>query len=633
MSDTFPLAARLRAMDDTRLSAAIRARELRPGGIKDFFDLAEGLLDRASVQQQLTHLDRGTLATIAAIAELGPRAGAVGAAEIAALLAAYAEPPSVADVSTRVATAVSRLLADVETAGDGTESFTVYDSVAEQMRSWPAFGLPGLAELATALPLVAVDTVPETELRFIDRVASERAFAATTSIAELLVELEREPARELAKGGIALPDTKRLANAMAVDLPGVGRLLAVAADASLVAREAGSWLITDAGGTWLTESSGTRWRALVAGWFETLPADIRALLGERSHSLWGSGLRRFVDWLYPAGGDWMDERVAAYTGAAELLGITANHAPSSPGLALFGEGLDAAATAMTPLLPREVEKVYLQHDLSIVAPGPLTPRVDGRLRSIADAESRALASSYRVSASSINRAMASGETAESLREFLAAISLSGIPQPLDYLISEASTRYGLLRAGEVTRGRSHDDSARSYVRSDDSGLLDTLFVDQNLSVLGFTRVDGPRLVSRLPLETVFWNLSDARYPVAAETAAGEIVALRRRRHARQAVPGTADPIVELLERLRLAGEPEPAEAADAWLARQLDTAIKGKAALTVSVTMPNGTIVDYQLEPTSVAGGRLRARDRRSAIERTLPLSSITRVAPADDAP
>ncbi|MCY7326791.1 MAG: hypothetical protein LH605_11775, partial [Microbacteriaceae bacterium] len=74
-------------------------------------------------------------------------------------------------------------------------------------------------------------------------------------------------------------------------------------------------------------------------------------------------------------------------------------------------------------------------------------------------------------------------------------------------------------------------------------------------------------------------------------------------------------------------------AADAWLARQLDTAIRLKAALTVSVTMPNGTVVDYQLEPTSIAGGRLRARDRRSAIERTLPLSSITRVAPATDLP
>ena len=634
MSDTFSLATRLRAIDNARLAAAARAREIRVSGIKDFFDFAEALLDRAAVQQQLTHLDRGTLATIAAIAELGSRSGGSTAAEVAALLDSYAEAPPDSDIAMRATTAVSLLLADSETDAAGIERFTAYDSVAEQVRSWPAFGLPGLPELAAGLPLAALEPAAETELRFIDRVASERAFAATTGITELLVELEREPARELAKGGIALPDTKRLANAMAVDLAGVGRLLAIADDAGLVAREGGSLLITDAGGAWLMESSGARWRTLAAGWYERLPADIRRLLGERSRSLWGAGLRRFVDWLYPAGGDWMDERIAAYTGAAELLGITANHAPSSPGLALFSTGLDAAQTAMAPLLPREVEQVYLQHDLSIVAPGPLTPQVDGRLRSLADAESRSLASSYRVSASSMNRAMAAGESAASVREFLTAISLTGIPQPLDYLITEASARYGLLRAGALPERNIGDArEEKSYVRSDDAQLLDTVLVDQNLSVLGFTRVASDRLVSRFPLETVFWNLSDARYPVAAENSDSEIVALRRRRHARSAGAIGPDPIEELIERLRLGGDSEPEEAADAWLARQLDTAIRLKAALTVSVTMPNGTVVDYQLEPTSIAGGRLRARDRRSAIERTLPLSSIARVSPAADAP
>ena len=45
--------------------------------------------------------------------------------------------------------------------------------------------------------------------------------------------------------------------------------------------------------------------------------------------------------------------------------------------------------------------------------------------------------------------------------------------------------------------------------------------------------------------------------------------------------------------------------------------------------MPNGDDVDYQLEPASMGGGRLRARDRKSDIERTLPLSSIVSVGPA----
>lgn len=631
MSDTLSLARRLRALDDDALARAIRRRRVRPGPVKDFFDLAEALLDRASIQRQLSRLDRGTLAVIAAIADAGhgrsDRTATVD--DVVAVLGRYDEAPTRADVDHRIAAAVELLLVEEE-AG----RVAAFDSVAEQLRSWPAFGLPGLPALASANPPTVLRPVAETETRFIDRVASERAFASTTEVAELLVELEREPARELARGGIALPDTKRLANAMAVDLGSVARLVKVADDAHLLARESGSWMITDAGGAWLLESSGERWRRLVAGWVERIPADIRAMMAERGHFLWGDGLRHLIAWLYPAGGEWLDRRVAEYSDEAEALGITANQAPSGPGTVLLIEGADAAARAMAPLLPREVEQVYLQHDLSVVAPGPLAPSVDYRLRSLADVENRALASSYRVSTSSMNRAMAAGETADTVRQFLGGISLTGIPQPLDYLIGEAANRYGLLRAGQID-GASDPSGpgarARSYLRSDDSALLDAIAVDQNLSAIGLTGAGDHRLESRYPLDTVFWVLSDARYPVAAENGAGEIVALRRRRHARAASDPGLDPVDDLVARLRVGSDADPDEPTDAWMARQLDIAIRGRAAVTVSVRMPDDSVIEYQLEPTSVAGGRLRARDRRSAIERTLPLASIVGLGPAAD--
>ena len=91
---------------------------------------------------------------------------------------------------------------------------------------------------------------------------------------------------------------------------------------------------------------------------------------------------------------------------------------------------------------------------------------------------------------------------------------------------------------------------------------------------------------------------------------------------------SANPIDALIERLRIGSEAEGDETDQAWLVRQLDVAIKARASLTVSVTMPGGSVVDYQLEPTSVGGGRMRARDKKSAIERTLPLSSIAGIAP-----
>lgn len=629
MSDTLELSTRLRTADDPTLIAVCVEREIRASGIKDFFDLAEALLDKASIQTQLSRLDRGTLAAIALLSEARTP---MTSQQVTDALAAV-HPDDAAPLATEVAAhlhhaAALFLLHPGSQAGTHPDAATVtpYRAVAEQLQSWPAFGLPGLSELASSAP-AALEPVPAVDGRFVDRIASERAFASTSEITELLSELEREPARELARGGVALPDAKRLANAMSVDLTSVAKLLAIAADSGLAAREAGAWLITDAGGTWLLDSSGGRWRELARGWLDRLPRDIRSLLGERSHALWGDGFRTFLEWLYPAGGEWINDRIERHTEAAEVLGITANQAPSHPGTLLFSEGPDAAAAAMTALFPSEVEKVYLQHDLSVVAPGPLTPRVDHRLRSLADVESRALASSYRVSTSSLNRALASGETADTVRAFLTEISLTGIPQPLDYLISEAARRYGLLRVGALDGYGEH--RAMSYLRSDDDTLITTVLVDQNLSSLGFLR-ENDRLLSRFPSDTVFWTLSDARYPVAAEDAERRIVSLRRRRHAKPSVAASADPLRDLIERLRLGSAADPDEPEDAWMARQIDTAIRARAALTVRVTMPNGSEIAYQLEPTSIAGGRLRGKDRKSAIERTLPMTSVTGIGPPE---
>ena len=274
---------------------------------------------------------------------------------------------------------------------------------------------------------------------------------------------------------------------------------------------------------------------------------------------------------------------------------------------------------MAPLFPHEVEKVYVQHDLTIVSPGPLAAPLDSRLRELADVESRGLATTYRVSAESLNRAISSGATAASLRSLLASISLTGIPQPLDYLITETTRRHALVRVGS--------DATSTYVRSDDENLLTSIRVDQRLSSLGL-HADGPRLRSRLDDRIVFWALSDARYPVSAESSDGTLVTVERERLGSVAT-APRDHAREIVERLR-ATAGEEAATGTAWLERQLDLAIKARIPVIVVVTMPNGSTADYLLEPTGLGGGRLRARDRKADIERTLPLASIVEVRAAD---
>ncbi|MCX7523409.1 helicase-associated domain-containing protein [Microbacterium sp. STN6] len=633
MTNTLALAARLRALDDDALHSAIGRRAAAATGIRDFFDLAEALLQPDSIQRALTPLDRFTLAALAAAAQLGSAA----IDEVSALLVEWgASPqPNRSQVETALGAASALLLVDID--GEGGANVSVYEQVRAQLASWPEHDLPSGEQLAGVAAPVLLTALPAAPQETIDRLGAERAFDAVTAVTELISELMREPALELQKGGLALPSAKRLATALSLDVTAVAPMLSIARRACLVTLRERSWLATAATTDWLALPTRDRWAALAGAWLGELPEQIRALLARRSRSGWGDGLRALIEWSSPAAGDTLGKRLDEFTRDAEMLGLADGAVPSTAGIRLLDHGVDAAAESLAGLLPDEVDKVYVLQDLSIVSPGPLDPAVSARLRTFADVEGRALASTYRVSESSINRAIAAGAHAAGLLSFLDGISLSGIPQPLEYLVTETAERFGRVRVGPldesdattVAGGRIH---ARSYVRSADAGLLSTLEVDQSLSALGFTRAGEGRLVSRFARDDVFWALTDARYPVAAESAERAIVPLRRVTIAPEQAAADArdEKVDELVRRLRAAEAESGPDAERAWLRRQLDIAVKARVALTVSVAMPDGREVQYTLEPTGVGGGRLRGRDRAADIERTLPLSSIRSIESAD---
>lgn len=598
------LAGRLRALDDDALLALLAAREVRDSGIRDFFDLAEALLDRTAVQRALSRLDRPTLAVLAATADGSART----LAEIAARVGG----------ADGVAERLERLRALALLESDSGR-FAAYEPVAEQLTAWPSFGLPTRDELIDAPPPAALESVPDTDERFVDRIAVERAYGTTVGVGELVAELQREPARELNRGGLALPDVRRLATAATGgDLERVEPVRDLAVRAGLVRRESGRWLAVDDADAWALRPAAERWGRLASGWLAGIPEDVRGLLGARARARWAEGLEEYLAWYFPAGREWVREHVEIALRDAGQLGILAAGVTSSAGTALLVGGVDAAVAAIATAFPAEVEKVYVQHDLTVVAPGPLAPAADRRLRALADVESRSLASSYRISRDSIMRALGGGETEQSLRGFLSGISLTGIPQPLDYLLSESAARYGSVRVSEDEHG--------STIRASEPGLLETIAVDQDLALLGLERVARDHLVSALPVDVVYWSLVDAHYPALAEDRAGRPRTIERPRPRRE--PAPPDAAERLLERLRLGTADEPEETGQAWIQRQLELAIRSRVLVRVSVTLPDGREVEYRLEPTGLAGGRLRGRDRAADIERTLPLASVTAVSP-----
>ncbi|MBX3092218.1 MAG: helicase-associated domain-containing protein [Cryobacterium sp.] len=612
MTSTATLASLLRASDDDWLAGVLGRRGIPASGtaasIRDYFDLADALLDPESLHACLHRLDRRTLAALSALGETRMPTSAVrdslglDAAEVQSLLG----------------------LALVE---ETTEGLAAWPEVTAQLDSWSERGLhtpdPRDAEPAS-------DPVPASERDAADHLAAEHAFTAANATAEFLFELERNAVRLLARGTIGAPEKRRLAEAMSVDENVLDTLVGAAELAGLAVRDGQRLVASPATEAWVGQRTAERWAHLAEAWAASLPAGIRPVLAERADTLWGEELRAWLRWNYPGGGAWLTERMTAGLAEAERLGITAGDIVSSPGAAILGGDRSRAVALLDAALPTPVDRLYLQHDLSAVAPGPLEASVDARLRALADVDGRAIASRYRFTSTSVGRAVAAGESAESILEFLADISLSGVPQPLEYLVVETAARHGLLRVGPMPAG---DPESVSYLRSDDATLLSTALVDRSLAVLGLRGTDSDRLVSRRDRSQVYWMLHDARYPVAAEDARGRIVELRRPEsgstRAASAGPPAVDPHRALVERLRIADAATVHDTGQAWFARQLDAAIRSKSMVIVSVRMPNGSVVDYRLEPASVAGGRLRARDPLSEIERTLPLSSIAAVSEA----
>lgn len=266
--------------------------------------------------------------------------------------------------------------------------------------------------------------------------------------------------------------------------------------------------------------------------------------------------------------------------------------------------------------------MYLQHDLSVIAPGPLAPVIDTRIRSLAEIENRGLASSYRITQATIDRALSSGETEQSLRDFLGEVSLTGVPQALDYLLTEGGKRHGLVRVrqGDFT-----------VIRSTDDVLLRALAVDQALHPLGLRPGHEGELMSRVDPVTSYWMLVDARYPAVAEDEAGRELPMSRGRviEARRVHAGAASgtdatraAAASLLLSLRQA-DAQSADDSTAWIARQLDKAVRARTPVSMEVRMPDGTTTHLDATPLALSNGRLRCVDVRAGVERTVPVANI----------
>lgn len=584
MTTTADLAARLRAMPDDALERLVAARRLPtaalaetgPQRITDFFDLAEALRTDDAVDAAVEHLPRATILALrdgGAVDALGP-AIALGLAD---------EDGAVDDaVAARVAAHPDLTSLDEQPGGP------------EQVR--PA---------APALDAAALERARTT--------GAEQAFATMTVLAELLRAVDTGAVRELVKGGIGMPLARTLAERIGTDAELVAGRLALLDGIGFADPDTGRWIVTDAGHGWLLASWPERWVALVSAWSDTLPTAVHEVLELADGDL--GDLVPLGRWAYPAGSRWLDALLLDVAGTAASLGLAVDGIVTSTGRAL----LDGDAEQAADDLPGTVERVYLQHDLTVIAPGPLAPVDDDALRTVAVLEAPGLAARYRISEDTLRAAFRAGHSRDDLLTLLGRLSATGIPQPLAYLIDQVAGRDGSI---VVDRG---PGGVGTEVRGTPD-QLDLVGVDAELRQLAWERPDLTTLTTRYPPHVVHSALEDQRYPAVLTTAARPEThhgPPGRRSHTGRSPEQAAQALVE---RLRLTTQRGDAEPEQEWLGRQIDLAVRGRTPIRVTVRMPDGSERPFSIVPTSVAAGRVRGRDTAVDVERTLPLSLVVSV-------
>ncbi|WP_019855671.1 helicase-associated domain-containing protein [Actinopolyspora mortivallis] len=421
----------------------------------------------------------------------------------------------------------------------------------------------GLAVRGPEQPMGRVETaepIPELVehgVGRIDEAAAGELLELNRHVELLLRDWEREPPDVLRSGGIGIREVRRTAKSLDVDEDRAGLLAELVVAAGLVdtsADEEGpQWVPTVRADSWLAAAPEQRWAVLAGSWLDSprLPGLIGSrdergrLLGPLSEGLRrptaprerrrvlelldelpsGHGVRHHSEvaavlaWRAPRrGGPLRDEVVHWVLSEATALGVVAAGGLSSGGRTLLAGDEDTAARVMGGVIPEPVDHVLVQADLTVVAPGRLTPELAAEMELVADVESAGSATVYRVSESSVRRALDAGRDSERLHELFRTRSRTPVPQALSYLVDDTARRHGRLRAG----------TASSFLRCEDPVVLTEVLGRSELSGLALRRIAPTVLVSPLPLEELVEQLRSSGYAPVAENAEGGVLDLRPR---------------------------------------------------------------------------------------------------------
>lgn len=514
------------------------------------------------------------------------------------------------------------------------------------------------------------------------------AVMETVRLAELLLNaVADDPVGQLRSGGLGVRELRRLAKVLDQPEAVTALLLEVTSEAGLLASSSiidPTYLPTTEFDSWLAADTAHRWVQLAAAWLSMTRQP--SLVGQRDdrdktiaplsadverHSapaLRRQLLRLLADlppgatpasesdvlaqlaWQAPRRASAHRLSSAAILAEAAQLGLTGYGAITSYSRALL-DGVETgavraeanAADLLSVALPAAVSEFLVQPDLTVVVPGPPTPVLQRDLALAADLESTGGAAVYRISPGSLRRALDAGRTGDDLQRFFRQGSRTPMPQALEYLIRDAATQHGRLRVGAAT----------SYLRCDDTVLLDRVLTEPGLQALGLQRIAPTVLVSTSGLAPLLERLRAHGYAPAAETADGSVLtlaadaprlAVRPQSRSRVTTSTVSDrQLAEVVSRLRAAEKLSAAISnattrvsqdipgvTSASILEILRTAVREDLTIAIGYVDDTGTPSQRTLTPISVGGGVVRGYDPADSRLRSYPLQRITTVSLLD---
>ncbi|CAB4631337.1 unannotated protein [freshwater metagenome] len=572
MSDLYRLATALRAADDGTLGLVVHERGLSLAEYKDFFDLAN------------------------------------------ALLAPKSQALIVAGITNQMLASLRALVAEEKTTKEQliqlAKEFLVWSAAEPGIYDWVKDRLSESSR--TAALAIVTDNDTTTDQNSIDLDCGIHAFEAMQAITELIFDFDQHLVREVAKGAIGLPDVKRASAHLGKSKEYVKSIFELAKVSGLVSASEKRFQPTALADSWIAASPKARWIILCEAWSSLLgAAGAKELLTRLSQGP-SRTLSELIQTSFPFATAAPASRINRLAEMADQLGLSSGGFAASWLPDVLSNKLAAAAKDLESRLPAQQERIIIQADLSIITPGPLASGVEVQLRKFADTENIGLASSYRISPLSISCGLEEGMTENQMRLLLQKLNGAGLPQPVDYLIRETAERFGRLKISSHERG--------SLLISSDELLAKQITMDSKLKSL-MLEATPEGVVSPIDSQSLYHALRENGYLAVLVDERGKVIAPSSVHKS----SNEAAVFLQQIERLR-AQDVEMADSSPASdMERKILLALKTKSTLQVEISA-NGKLMKFLLEPIGIANGRLRARDRKADIERTLPVSAITSI-------